>query len=193
MHSHKWQGAQTSAEWSAGTEQTPLQPHGSRIHEWASVLCRLCCFHDICWQQQTASPPPGGVLYFCQTVRFRWKRQRLENQKQPLKTQVNPFFSLPPSCHNTWEGFAEAVKLLKRPQSSTTTAAGNLFPSWHYFFPFSAVRPECWEWSYLQAASGAAAWSVGWWIHFNLLSLALTSGAVGQDISPIAYPERSII
>lgn len=59
---------------------------------------------------------------------------KLYDTKQPLKTQVNPFFSLPPSCHNTWEGFAEAVKPLKRPQSSTTTAAGNLFPSWHYFF-----------------------------------------------------------
>lgn len=63
------------------------------------------------------------------------------------------------------------------------------------FFHISVIRPECWDLSYLQAASGSAARPVGWWIHFNLLSLALTSGTstVGQDISLIAYPERSII
>lgn len=34
---------------------------------------------------------------------------------------------------------------------------------------------------------------LGWWIHFNLPSLAPTSGTAGQDISLIAYPERSIM
>lgn len=65
-----------------------------------------------------------------------------------------------------------------------------------FYFPYS-----CFPWIHpcrlacREQTLALLLFSVGWWIHFNLPSLALTSGrgAGSQDISLIAYPERSII
>lgn len=107
------------------------------------------------------------------------------------------FLSLPQNSH--WAVKVDVWNLRGRQlQLQVCVIAHSLFTppkSRLSCFHISVIRAECWELSYLQAASGSAARPVGWWIHFNLLSLAPTSGtgAVGQDISLIAYPERSIM